>query len=106
MPLESGVITKILEGAQSRVEGYHFETRKHLLEFDDVLNQQRENIYRERRNILQGVDLRASVLRLVEEKIDGLLTQHLSGSVMEDRDYQGLAGKPSHHIPHHAGGPR
>ena len=89
-PLESGVITKILEGAQSRVEGYHFETRKHLLEFDDVLNQQRENIYRERRNILQGVDLRAAVLRMVEEKIDELLTQHLSGSVMEDRDYRGL----------------
>ena len=89
-PLESGVITKILEGAQSRVEGYHFETRKHLLEFDDVLNQQRENIYRERRNILQGVDLRASVLRMMEDKIDELLTQHLSGSVMEDRDYRGL----------------
>ena len=46
-PLESGMITKILEGAQSRVEGYHFETRKHLLEFDDVLNQQREQIYKD-----------------------------------------------------------
>ena len=89
-PLESGVITKILEGAQSRVEGYHFETRKHLLEFDDVLNQQRESIYRDRRDILVGDDLRASVFRKVEEKIDELLTQHLTGSVMEDRDYRGL----------------
>ncbi len=89
-PLESGVITKILEGAQSRVEGYHFEARKHLLEFDDVLNQQRESIYRERRNILQGVDLRASVLTLVEEKVEELLSQHLTGNLMEDRDYRGL----------------
>jgi preprotein translocase subunit SecA len=89
-PLESGIITKILEGAQSRVEGYHFETRKHLLEFDDVLNQQRDRIYQDRREILQGEDLRASVLRKVEEKIDALLTQHLSGTVVEDRDYRGL----------------
>ncbi len=89
-PLESGVITKILEGAQSRVEGYHFETRKHLLEFDDVLNQQRERIYQDRRDILQGDDLRSDVLKKVEEKIDGLLDQHLTGSVVEDRDYRGL----------------
>ena len=89
-PLESGIITKILEGAQSRVEGYHFETRKHLLEFDDVLNQQRDRIYQDRREILQGEDLRASVLRKVEEKVDELLTQHLSGTVVEDRDYRGL----------------
>ena len=89
-PLESGVITKILEGAQSRVEGYHFEARKHLLEFDDVLNQQRDRIYRDRREILEGEDLRKSVLSKVEEKIDKLLDQHLEGSVVEDRDYQGL----------------
>ena len=89
-PLESGMITKILEGAQSRVEGYHFETRKHLLEFDDVLNQQREQIYKDRRDILVGEDLRASVLQKVEEKIDELLDQHLTGSVVEDRDYRGL----------------
>ena len=89
-PLESGVITKILEGAQSRVEGYHFEARKHLLEFDDVLNQQRDRIYRDRREILQGEDLRASVLSKVEEKMDELLSQHLEGSVVEDRDYKGL----------------
>ena len=89
-PLESGVITKILEGAQSRVEGYHFEARKHLLEFDDVLNQQRDRIYRDRREILQGEDLRASVLSKVEQKMDELLTQHLEGSVVEDRDYGGL----------------
>ncbi len=89
-PLESGMITKILSGAQSRVEGYHFETRKHLLEFDDVLNQQRTNIYDERKKILIGADLRDGSLRMVREEIDRLVTEHLAGIDAEEWDYAGL----------------
>ena len=89
-PLESGVITKILEGAQSRVEGYHFEARKHLLDFDAALNGQRSKIYETRHEILHGDKLRASILGMAEEKIDELLSLHLTGNVDEDRDYRGL----------------
>ena len=89
-PLESGMITKILSSAQSKVEGYHFETRKHLLEFDDVLNLQRGNIYDERKKILIGTDLRLGVLQMVKEKIEKLVALHLSATDVEDWDFKAL----------------
>ena len=89
-PLESGMITKILSSAQSKVEGYHFETRKHLLEFDDVLNLQRGNIYDERKKILIGTDLRSGVLQMVKEKIEKLVALHLSATDVEDWDFKAL----------------
>ena len=51
-PLENRMVTKSLEGAQVKVEGHHFETRKHLLEYDDVLNNQRQVIYAKRREAI------------------------------------------------------
>ncbi|MCZ6535234.1 MAG: preprotein translocase subunit SecA [Chloroflexi bacterium] len=89
-PLESGMITKILSSAQSKVEGYHFETRKHLLEFDDVLNLQRGNIYNERKKILIGTDLRSGVLQMVKEEIEKLVALHLSATDVEDWDFKAL----------------
>ena len=89
-PLESGMITKILSSAQSKVEGYHFETRKHLLEFDDVLNLQRGNIYDERKKILIGTDLRSGVLQMVKEEIEKLVALHLSATDVEDWDFKAL----------------
>src|SRR4029079_18555905 len=54
VPIEHGMVTKAIERAQKQVEGPHFSTRKHLLEYDDVMNKQRENIYALRREILEG----------------------------------------------------
>ncbi|HSJ54339.1 MAG TPA: preprotein translocase subunit SecA, partial [Anaerolineae bacterium] len=65
-PIEHGLVTKFLERAQTSVEGYNFDIRKHLLEYDDVLNRQRETIYGERLRILQSSDLRAEVWRMLE----------------------------------------
>ena len=57
--LESGMVSRTIEGAQTRVEGYNFDTRKHVVEYDDVINRQRETIYHERERILRSDDLSA-----------------------------------------------
>ncbi len=54
MPIKSGMVSKVLEGAQEKIEGFHFDARKHTLQYDDVLNHQRQNIYERRRKILLG----------------------------------------------------
>ena len=102
-PLESGMITKLIANAQNRVEGYHFETRKHLLEFDDVLSQHRENIYRERERILGGIDLKTAVLKLVKEEIQNLIDSHLGDRDHEEWDLKTLLAdvRTIFHMPAH-----
>ncbi|MDE2482693.1 MAG: preprotein translocase subunit SecA [bacterium] len=70
-PIESGLVTKSIERAQSKVENHNYEIRKHVLEYDDVMNKQRETIYADRRAILEGTfDSRTFVLQSLEAKID------------------------------------
>ncbi len=68
-PIEHGLVSRTLERAQTSVEGYNFDIRKHLLEYDDVLNRQRETIYSERLRILQSNDLRAEIWRMLEMQV-------------------------------------
>lgn len=73
-PVEHGLVSKTIESAQKKIEGFNFDTRKHVLEFDDVLNKQREVIYGRRRKILKGeLDLKKWILEKVEEEITGIL---------------------------------
>ena len=65
-PIEHRLISRAIENAQRKVEGHNFDIRKHILEYDDVMNMQREVIYRQRREALRGGDLRDEVLRMVE----------------------------------------
>jgi preprotein translocase subunit SecA len=67
VPIESGLISRRIENAQKAVEGQNFEARKHLLEYDDVMNKQRETIYSIRRGILEGKDQREYVLGIAED---------------------------------------
>ncbi|TAN33098.1 preprotein translocase subunit SecA [Patescibacteria group bacterium] len=67
MPIEQGMITRIIESAQRKVEGLHFDTRKHLLEYDDVLNKHREVIYGKRREVLRAFESTASLSRDMAE---------------------------------------
>jgi len=67
-PIEHSMISRAIENAQSKVEAHNFEIRKQLLEYDDVMNQQREVIYRQRREILEGQDLRELIMEIVEQK--------------------------------------
>jgi len=76
VPIESKMVSKSIERAQKQVEGRNFEIRKHLLEYDDVMNQQRDAVYSLRRRILEGKEGRNYILRVVEDIIDGLLAQY------------------------------
>jgi preprotein translocase subunit SecA len=71
-PIEHNLISRAIENAQSKVEGHNFEIRKHLLEYDDVMNQQREVIYGQRKEILMGKDLRPVVMEMVAETVEGI----------------------------------
>lgn len=77
MPIESGMVSKSIENAQKKVEAHHFDMRKHVLQYDDVLNTQREVIYRERRRLLERADLRQQVLDMLTEHLDMLLGSYI-----------------------------
>jgi preprotein translocase subunit SecA len=95
VPIEHGMVTKAIERAQRQVEAQNFATRKHLLEYDDVMNKQRENVYTLRRDLLEGqikldegetLDTRAYVMSLAEDLIDGLVATH-AGEKQEPQDW-------------------
>jgi preprotein translocase subunit SecA len=73
MPIESNLITKRIEAAQKAVEAQHFEARKHLLEYDDVMNKQRESVYGTRRKLLKGTDQKENLLNLVGDIAGGFV---------------------------------
>ncbi|MFA6228334.1 MAG: preprotein translocase subunit SecA [Patescibacteria group bacterium] len=70
MPIENGMISKSIEQAQKKVETHNFDIRKHLVEYDDVMNKQRETIYRKRRQILAGEGTKESALGAIEKEVD------------------------------------
>ncbi|MBI3745798.1 MAG: preprotein translocase subunit SecA, partial [Chloroflexi bacterium] len=77
--IESGIVGKTIESAQSRVEGFNFDMRKRVVEFDDVINKQRETIYAERDKVLRNEDLTDTVEAFLDEEIADLCGSHLSG---------------------------
>jgi len=89
-PIENRLINRAIESAQVRVEGYHFDIRKHLVEYDDVVNQQRELIYSERKKILSGADLKANILSMVREEIQNVVATHIRDERGVDWDLEGL----------------
>ena len=79
MPLEAGILSKQVESAQKRVEGKNFSIRKHVLQYDDVMNTQREIIYGERKQVLDGNDLKPKILHMAEEVAETLVNSYISG---------------------------
>jgi preprotein translocase subunit SecA len=81
MPIEHGMISKSIQQAQVRVEGHNFDIRKHVLEYDDVVNKQRETIYNQRRMILnaQPGELREQIQRMLAEELHELVNEHVHG---------------------------
>ncbi len=90
VPIEAGLLDKSIEGAQTRVEGYNFDIRKHTVEFDDVMNKQRQIIYADRKAILDGTDMRERVLELIGEEIAALVDEHLPAGEPELWDIEAL----------------
>jgi preprotein translocase subunit SecA len=88
--LESKMVSRTIESAQSRVEGYNFDTRKHVVEYDDVINRQRETIYRERDRILRSSDLGPTVMAMLEDEIGGLVAEHTAGEDHTEWNLDGL----------------
>jgi len=90
--IEHGMVTKAIETAQKRVEAHNFEIRKHLLEYDDVMNRQRQIIYGERRKILDGENLRETVLEMAEEVLESLVGLYAhENTYPEEWDLRGLS---------------
>lgn len=75
-PIEHGMISKAIENAQKKVEGHNFEIRKHLIEYDDVMNKQREVVYSQRKDVLSGVGLRETFASIIAETVDTLIATH------------------------------
>ncbi|HXU84680.1 MAG TPA: SEC-C metal-binding domain-containing protein, partial [Verrucomicrobiae bacterium] len=89
--IESRLVSKTIESAQSRVEGFNFDMRKRVVEFDDVINRQRETIYAERDKVLRNEDLGETVRTFLEEDIEALVADHLSGDTPDDWGMEALA---------------
>ena len=91
VPIEHKMVTNAIERAQKQVEGQNFSIRKHLLEYDDVMNKQRVAIYRLRRDILDGKEQREYILELADKILDDLLDQHLAADLnVEEWDLDGF----------------
>ena len=90
-PIEHGLVTKAIENAQRKVEAHNFEIRKHLLEYDNVMNKQREVVYSQRREVLAGEDLKHTVTEMVEEQAEDLVDLYADEKAHpEDWDLKGL----------------
>ncbi len=90
-PLEAKMLTKQIEAAQRRIEGHNYDIRKSVLQFDDVMNKQRELIYGQRRDILTGQDVRQSILSMVQKLLDSAAERHFTGDDSTEWDITGAA---------------
>ena len=88
--LESKMVSRTIENAQSRVEGYNFDTRKHVVQYDDVINRQRETIYRERDRILRSSDLGPTIEAMLDDEVAALVAEHTAADHADDWNLDGL----------------
>ena len=89
-PIEHGLLSRQIEGAQRRVEEHNFEIRKNVLKYDDVLNKQREVVYEQRRSVLEGADISELVREWIDETVEGVVEEHTQGDAHEEWDLDGL----------------
>lgn len=78
MPIESGMLTRSLEGAQKKVETYYYDIRKQVFEYDEVMNNQRRAIYAERRRVLEGQELKELVIKYAEQTMDDIVQAYIN----------------------------
>ena len=89
-PIENKMLTSTIESAQKKLEARNFSIRKNVLQYDDVMNQQREIIYGQRRKVLNGEDVSASLHQMMEDSIKASVAAFLAGDVAEDWDFAAL----------------
>ncbi len=89
-PLESKLLSNTIASAQAKVEGRNFNIRKSVLEFDDVMNRQREIIYTQRDQVLDGENLRETILKMVKDTVEGIVTEYLPHEEKDNWNLKGL----------------
>ena len=89
-PIEHPWVARSIAGAQKKVEGMHFDARKHVVEYDDVMNKQRQIVYEERRKVLEGADARTNILGYAKDIIAKGVEQHCESRHPENWDLDGL----------------
>ena len=112
-PIEHPLINRAIENAQKRVEAHNFDIRKHLLEYDDVMNKQREVIYAQRRKVLSGVNLEEDLMDMAAELVEEIVEEYTADKMPEEWDLKalgrrhlpavrlpGLPGEPGRHRSH------
>ncbi|SHK44272.1 preprotein translocase subunit SecA [Tepidibacter formicigenes] len=91
MPIEHKILSKSIEGAQKKVEGKNFSIRKHVLQYDDVMNKQREIIYKERRSVLEGENIKDHIMSMIEKTVQNAIDIYTAdGTYPEEWDLEGL----------------
>ena len=90
MPIETGIISRSIETAQERIESRNFAIRKSVLDYDDVMNKQRELIYNQRNRVLDGEDIKATVHKMITDTISSAIDTYLPGDIADDWDLEGL----------------
>ena len=98
-PIEHPWVARSIAGAQKKVEGMHFDARKHVVEYDDVMNKQRQIVYEERRKVLEGADARGNILGYAKEIIAKGVEQHCQSRHPENWDLEGLIKYLSAYLP-------
>ena len=98
-PIEHPWVARSIAGAQKKVEGMHFDARKHVVEYDDVMNKQRQIVYEERRKVLEGADARDNILGYSKEIITKGVEQHCQSRHPENWDLEGLVKYLNAYLP-------
>ncbi len=86
MPLESGMVSRFIEQAQTRVEGYNFDIRKNVVDYDDVIAKQREVIYADRRAVLEHADMHERVLGMMRDEVKKIVDTHIPGHILTEEE--------------------
>ncbi|MFA6989894.1 MAG: preprotein translocase subunit SecA [Candidatus Gastranaerophilaceae bacterium] len=91
MPIEASMVSRSIESAQKKVEVYHFDIRKNILEYDDVMNRQREIFYRQRRKVLEGENLYNDIIYMITKEVERIINSYINPEIPpEEYDYEEL----------------
>ena len=90
MPIDAKILSGAIEGAQKRIEDNNFKRRKYVLAYDDVMNQQRTIIYKQRADVLNGEDISETIQKMLTGSIEAAVATYLGGDEREDWDFEGL----------------
>lgn len=88
MPIENKIISRAIENAQKKVEGHHFDVRKHIVQYDDVMNKHREIIYDRRKTALENENIKNEIILLIEELAEQIILRFTKDRHIDDWDYQ------------------